>query len=216
MNIDARIRQLGELFFELDQPGREIALAIYRRLSAAERPSISDLAADTRLDEAAIAAQIETWPGVFRDDEGRIIGFWGSSVEPVSEHRITVDGVTTYTWCAWDALFIPIILERAATVRSVVPGSDEPVELVVAADGTAASTADVYLSFVLPDDDFCDKGIVSNFCHFIFFFNDRASAEDWTRDRERTFVLPLAQAVAAARHKIRYEWGDEFRPAIGA
>src|SRR2546425_4356157 len=49
-------------------------------------------------------------------------------------HRFRIDGRTLYTWCAWDSLFIPVILHREAEVESLAPGSTARVRLRVAAD----------------------------------------------------------------------------------
>jgi alkylmercury lyase len=64
---------------------------------------------------------------VFRDEEGRVVGFMGLSVVAFGEHRIELGGRTLTAWCAWDALFLPELLGEAAgfapAVRSPASGS---------------------------------------------------------------------------------------------
>ncbi len=59
MDTDEKIRRLGEPFFELDEDGRPIALAIYQGLSAGVRPTIAELSTRTGLDEATVRDKVK-------------------------------------------------------------------------------------------------------------------------------------------------------------
>ncbi len=37
--------------------------------------------------------------------------YWGLAIAE-TKHRLEVDGRALYTWCAWDSLFLPEILQR--------------------------------------------------------------------------------------------------------
>ncbi|MHB1834417.1 MAG: organomercurial lyase [Solirubrobacteraceae bacterium] len=52
------------------------------------------------------------WPRVFRDGDGRVVGFMGLSVVEFGGHRIELDGRRLTAWCAWDTLFLPGLLGR--------------------------------------------------------------------------------------------------------
>jgi alkylmercury lyase len=40
-------------------------------------------------------------------------------------HRFEINGLTLWTWCAWDSLFIPEILAQTARVASRDPETGE-------------------------------------------------------------------------------------------
>jgi len=74
-----------------------------------------------------------SWPGVFRSDDGRVVGSWGLAIfglEP--ECRLRVDGKTYFAWCALDTLFIAALLGKSVEVEASCPVTGELVSLVVA------------------------------------------------------------------------------------
>src|SRR5919198_770218 len=116
-------------------PGeRQLALALYRRLTAGEPVPASALASELDRDEADIADTLRRWPGVFCGDDGRVTSFWGLAIDEMP-HRFRVDGQELFTWCAWDALFIPELIGRAAVIESRPPPGGESVRLTVDPDG---------------------------------------------------------------------------------
>jgi Alkylmercury lyase len=56
------------------------------------------------------------------DHRGVIIAFSGLSLVP-THHRFAVDGTMLFTCCAFDALFLPEILGKPATLITRCPGS---------------------------------------------------------------------------------------------
>ncbi|MFN7961272.1 MAG: organomercurial lyase [Thermoanaerobaculia bacterium] len=55
-----------------------------------------------------------------------------------TQHQVTVDGITYFANCAWDALGIPAALHRPGTVLSRCEQSLEPLRLRVGNDGPEA------------------------------------------------------------------------------
>ncbi len=116
---------------------QRLGLEIYRQLARGEPVSRAELA-------RALEASTDTVEELlgrpnlksltYADEGGQIIGFGGLAVREMP-HRFKVDSRTLYTWCAWDSLFIPVILGAAAEVESPVPGSSARVRLSVAPDG---------------------------------------------------------------------------------
>ena len=113
---------------------QRLGLEIYRQLAQGEPVLKSDLAealeapTDT-VDELLGHANLKSL--TYTDKQGRIIGFGGLAVGEMP-HRFKVDGRALYTWCAWDSLFIPGILDLEAEVESPAPGSSARVRLRVA------------------------------------------------------------------------------------
>src|SRR2546425_6928001 len=132
---------------------QRLGLEIYRQLARGEPVSRAELA-------RALEASTDTVEELlgrpnlksltYTDKEGRIIGFGGLAVREMP-HRFKVDGRTLYTWCAWDSLFIPGILDVEAEVESPAPGSTARVRLRVAPDRVKhVQPRSAVMSFLLP------------------------------------------------------------------
>ena len=113
MKNDAETQQLIEALAsampDLDETQQHLAVTLYRTLAEGRPVELSGLATRAGLGESLVRETVESWTGVFRDDEGRIVGFWGLAL-PEMAHRLEVDGVGIYTWCAYDPLFIVPLL----------------------------------------------------------------------------------------------------------
>ncbi len=51
------------------------------------------------------------------------------------------------------------------------------------------------------------QDIVSNFCHFVFFFKDEASGRTWTSAHPGTQIITLEQGLALGRMKNEWQFG---------
>jgi len=73
-------------------------------------PTPKDLAHETGFSEKSVRTFLETW-STLTDIEttGRIVGFRGLTLRP-TDHLLEISGQTLFTWCAWDLLFLPMIL----------------------------------------------------------------------------------------------------------
>ena len=104
---------------------QRLGLEIYRQLAQGEPVLRSELAEAVKAPTDTVDELLEH-PNLkcltYADKQGRIIGFGGLAVREMP-HRFKVDGRTLYTWCAWDSLFIPGILDLEAEVESPAPGS---------------------------------------------------------------------------------------------
>jgi alkylmercury lyase len=196
---EARARLVSDLAAELvaagpslDEPGKRITLAVYRLLAGGDPVPAAAIAKRLGMTVEEVETILDAWPGVYRDDQGGVIGFWGLSLGEMP-HRLIVDGHTLFTWCAWDALFIPPLLGRAGRVESRCAVTDDPVTLTVSPSGvTDVSPSGVVLSLLRPDGGFGDD-VISSFCHQIVFFRSQADGERWTATHPGTFVLSLAE-----------------------
>lgn len=105
---------------------------------------------DTSMPVEEVRSRLDDWTGIFRIDDYNIIGFWGLALTETS-HRLTVDGVQLYAWCAWDTLFLPAILDADAVIHSVDPNTGEPVTLTVTPDAVREHSPDgIVMSFLAP------------------------------------------------------------------
>lgn len=178
----------------------DLVLATYRAMLAGKAAEIKTIAEAAGWDPSEAATQFEEWPGVYLDDDTRVIGFWGLTVQPISTHLVTTQAGSSWAWCALDPLFIlPLLGERATVAaRSGVTGM--PVELEVTPDGArrVSQGDDVYVSFLIPQGPFTDE-VRLTFCDYVLFFDSKQSAERWTGERPGTIALPLDDAAAIGR-----------------
>lgn len=192
---------------DLDKPGKQIAAAVYRLLAAGEPVSRERLAKRVGLSLESVAAALDSWPGVYTNDEGSVVGFWGLTQLEMPPHRLEVKGRKLYTWCAWDSLFIPQILRSTAQVESTSPTRGDSISLVVGPNGIESVTPEhAVLSFLRPREGF-DEKIIQNFCHYILFSSDE-SGKQWTAEHENTFLLSTDEGFQLGPLWIEGLFGD--------
>jgi alkylmercury lyase len=191
-------RDLAAAIGELDRDEQDVALAVYRQLARGVPVAVGDLAAALGRGAEEIEATLQRWTGVFRDEEGRIVAFWGLTLAE-TPHRLHVGGRTLHAWCAWDTLFLPALVDQLVEVASRSPASGEPIRLTVSAAGVekVAPEATV-VSMLAPGADF-DETVVISFCHHVHFFTSAADAEPWLAEHAGTFLLSLPEAFELGR-----------------
>jgi len=192
------------------------AVALYRELARGRAVDAAQLGRTLGVSAAEAHAllqrdSIRTF--AYFDDRGRALGFGGLSTAPM-HHRFEVDGRTLWTWCAWDSLFIPEILNRPAQVTSSDPESGDLVRLVVTPDRIESVEPDkAVVSFILPDAEvfgMSASNVMAKFCHFIFFFASRSSGERWVASHPGTFLYSLDDAFTLAKRFNARNFGREL------
>ena len=188
---------------------RIVALEIYKGLAASGTISVAALGERVGLAPSRVEAIVSPWPGVFRDERRHIVGFWGLTARPVSKHLLRINGQSRYAWCAWDCLFIPALLHQPVQVNSVCPQTGEPIELIVSPSSVEQVRPDsTVLSMLLPDVESCRQDVVSNFCHFVYFFKDEEAAREWTATRAGTHIITIDQGLELGRMKNKWQFGE--------
>ena len=179
---------------DIDEQGRRIVVAVYDLLAQGDPVRPAEIAARAREPEALVVATLKGWPGVFWDDQGRIVGFWGLAI-PEMDHRFHAEnGKPMYAWCALDPFLIVPVIGRPARVESKDPVTGEPITMTVAPRGiNGLSPATAVVSFLAPNRPF-DFDVIESFCNFVLNFASRESAERWAAEREDIVLLPAAEA----------------------
>jgi alkylmercury lyase len=198
--VDELAGALIRAFVPLSVAEAHLAVSAYRLLAEGRPVEPAVLAEATGWTPAEVDAQLTSWPGVYRDDAGRLVGFWGLATEAVSGHHLEVEGAgTVWAWCAFDPLFIAPVLESQVRVTSPCPQTGTTIRLTV--DGQNVRDLDppaAVMSFLVPDRPF-DAEIRQTFCHFVHVLASPTAAEDWRAKHPGTFWLPLGDAVEVAR-----------------
>lgn len=137
---------------------------------------------------------VERWPNVQRDGQARIVAFAGLSLTP-TQHRLEIAGRQLYTWCAWDTLFLPALLEQEAQLESPCPVTATEVRLTVGPDGVrAAHPPPLQVSFPAPAST-VTSDITASFCCHVRFLAGQDAADAWLADNQGALTLSLEDAL---------------------
>ena len=91
----------------LDVIDQRIVIATYRVLAHGLPASTEEIGTGADSTPAEVERRLGAWPAV-RDPEGRVVGFWGLTVNEMPPHELKVGGLKLWAWCAWDTLFLPV------------------------------------------------------------------------------------------------------------
>jgi alkylmercury lyase len=175
-----------------------LALALLGELAKGKPVSVGRLARAAHRDEGDIAAILRRWPNVHRDGQARVVAFGGLGLTP-TPHAFEVAGRRLYTWCAWDALFLPALLGQEARVESACLVTGTEVRLTVGPDGArAAEPPSLQVSFPAPTSTVASD-ITTSFCCHVHFLADQDAAEEWLGENQGGLTLSLEDAVELGR-----------------
>jgi hypothetical protein len=178
---------------------QRLAVAVLRLLSVGEPVGIPAAAGAAGIPESAAVLALRSWPAVFWDHHDQVVGFWGLALAGMPPHRIRRAGTELSAWCAWDPLFLALVIGDLQ-VTTADPVTGQAISYDIGSDGaiTGATHQDSVLSFLRPDRAWSDD-VITTFCHYVRHFTGRESAEAWTAGQPGTFVVSLADAATLAR-----------------
>lgn len=204
---------------QLNEGEQRVALGLYRELAKGTPVRREQLASALGMPTREVKEALEGNALsclTLHDDQKAIVGFGGLAVVAMT-HTLVVNGQKLYTWCAWDALFIPELLGTTADVESTCPETRSTVRLRVAPDGVeAVEPAETVVSFLMPDALRIEETAaetIKSFCHFVYFLVSPEVGHTWTERHPSTFVLPLDDAFVLARMLNMHRFGSLLRHA---
>lgn len=151
-------------------------------------------------------------PYIHLDEGGKIQGFMGLAVSHAG-HEITLDGRRLWTWCAYDTLFLPALLGKTAEIETRDPETERVIRLSVSpAVIESAEPVGTVASIVGPQlwDHASVDLLRASACHFMFFFDLRASGETWQAKNPATVLLPLDDAFEFGKRSNAHCFGAEL------
>ena len=182
-------------------------VALYRQLALGEPVAPQEIALRTGAAVDRVNALLDAVPAVYRED-GKVTGFWGLTVRPLSKHRFRTGDRTLYTWCAWDALFIPMILAKTAYVESEDAHTGAPISLTVTPERVeAVAPRGTMVSMLEPREDML-ADVVTRLCHYIHFFASEASGRAWITKHPGAMLLSLEDAFELGRRTNQMRYGE--------
>jgi alkylmercury lyase len=191
---------LVDAFLPMTADEQRLVVSAYGLLAEATAVDLDVIADAAGWPLADVVARLGSWPGVYLDDHGRLVGLWGMAVEAVTPHQLRIgDQGPVWMWCALDPLFIVPLLASDAEVSSTCPTTGQPIHLRVGAHRlTVVEPASTVVSFLMPDGPF-DADVRQTFCHFVHFFASPTAADVWVADHPGTFWVPAAVAAEVGR-----------------
>ena len=208
-DVDVISAKISEIFPKLEPDSRRAAVTLYRLLAKGNPVSREELARAARLPVERVTELLAGWSGVFYEEE-RIIGFWGLTPRPFSNHLLKNGGRTLYGWCAWDTLFIPELIGSTDEVESTDPETGQVVRMTVSPDGvTAVEPKDAVMSILEPTEKMRED-VVASFCHYVYFFPSREIGEKWVGKNPGTMLMSIEDAFELAKRRNR----GQFKEAL--
>lgn len=212
--LDEVFAAIVEAFPKLSTVDQRIAIAVYRLLATGRAAGIQDIAGRTEIAPSQVEGTLRSWHGIHFNDSGAVVGYWGLTLAR-TRHRLRVDGRDLYTWCAWDTLFIPMLLGDEADVESECPVSGERISMRVGRDGLeSVSHGGAVVSFVTPQQGKIEENVIRNFCHYVHFLASEAHGKRWRAEHPGTFLLSLAQAWELGRRKNAAQYREALQDSL--
>ncbi len=197
--LDDLVARLLPSFPTLDAKEQTLSIKILQLLASGNPVSRQQLADSLQLPVETVTEMLDRWWGVYYDEQERITGYWGLTVNP-TQHCIQLNGQTLYTWCAWDTLFLPGLLNTTVQIESRCAQTNNKVQLTLAPDGPQnIQPTGAVLSFLVPDSHDVKDNIVAHFCHFVYFFESMDAGLEWTAQRPDTFLLSIDDAYTLGK-----------------
>lgn len=184
----------------LDATDQRIAISTYNLLAGGHGVAPAAIAAAVGVPTDRVEQALNSWPGVYRDERGRVAGFWGLTIAPLDpEYRLQIDGKTSFAWCALDTLFIPTLVGKTVTVEASDPVTGERVSFAVDRNGVRdLAPRGALVSMVIPDGPF-GYDVIESFCHKVLFFASEESGRSWEAKHAGTTLLSVDEAFEVGR-----------------
>lgn len=181
---------------KVDVEAQRAGVELYRQLADGKPVPLENVASVLAVSVGDLKETLEKWAisALEYDEEGRVVAFGGLTLKPTA-HRFQLAGQTLYTWCAFDTLFIPRLLNKTAQVTSTCPVSGRSIHLSVGPDGIEQCRPDgAYISLLTYPASQLKGNVKSCFCCHIHFFASQDTAHTWLSQHEGASVLPVNEA----------------------
>jgi alkylmercury lyase len=193
-------RAVLALFSPLGETEQRLSLALYRLLARGAPVSNGALASAVEMQLPEVERVLATWPALYRDAAGDVIGYAGLTVRE-AKHRMRVAGRTLYAWCAWDTLFLPALLDASAQVESRCAVTGERISFTIHPERIEQGSKPPSISLVAPDRDKAWADVVHHFCSYVQFLADERAASAWLTKNAEAHIATLEQAWELGRRR---------------
>jgi alkylmercury lyase len=187
---------------------QKVSVTLYKLLGLGSPVTHERLLAGCGLSKGRIEQLLLEFPATNLqfDERGQVVAFGGLSLVP-THHRFDTKDAGLYTWCVFDALFLPEILGKLATLVTHCPGSGAEITVELAPGRVrSASPSGCVMSIVSPDSNACCDNLRKAFCDHVNLFKDEQTFIAWSQLHQDVGNVTLreAQVFARQRNALRY------------
>lgn len=154
------------------------------------------LAKRLQMSQEDLATHLARVPDTEFDEQGNIVG-WGITLLP-TPHQFLLPERMLFTWCAFDTVLFPPMLQVKAQVQSVCSETGQPITFVATPDGIEDLTPHTsVLTLVLPEQR-CDC-VRGTFCLQSLFFQSEQAASTFLTSHPEAISLSIEDAARVGR-----------------
>ncbi len=196
---------------QLSPAEQSVSMVLYQLLINGKPVSTRDIANKTGLIELEIDKILNRWGSeVLRNDNTDIIGFFGLSLSKTA-HILEVEGRKLYTWCAWDTMFIPALIDKTVKVVSTCPVTKQEINLTISSSGVLSINPErTVVSLIAPDTEKITEDLVGTFCCHIHFFASPEAGNQWVQKNPGTYIVSLDHAYHLGKRKNQKRYPNVF------
>ncbi len=150
MNTQASLETIARhLTAQLDCTQEQVCRQMLQALAEVGRPlAPAHLATLLQMSQEEFRMHLARVPDTEFDEQGNIVG-WGVTLVP-TDHQVQLQGKQLYTWCAFDTVLFPALLQMKAQVHSVCATTRAPITFLATPQGIQELTpATSVLSLIL-------------------------------------------------------------------
>lgn len=168
--------------------------------------SLLHLATRSQMGQEKLAAHLACVPDTEFDEQGHIVG-WGITLLP-TQHQFRLKEFPLFTWCAFDTVLFPPLLQVEAHVQSRCSVTDQPITFVATRRSGIVNLfpSTSVLSLLLPAER-CDC-VRGTFCKQSLFFHSEEAASPWMALHPNAVLLSVEEA-ARLGHMVANRWPHE-------
>jgi alkylmercury lyase len=152
-----------------------------------------DLARRLQISQESLKSHLAGVPDTEFDIQGNIVG-WGITLVP-TQHQFLLKEHSLFTWCAFDTVLFPPLLQVEAHIQSECSASGQSITFVATPVGIRELlSATSVLSLILPTER-CDC-VRGTFCKKSLFFQTEEAASPWMALHPEGVLLSVKQTAA--------------------
>lgn len=210
-DIDNFLSLFPKNLMEVSEEEQKLSILLYQLIAKGRPVSLAVLANEYDQPMGQVESILGNWGSeVHWDDDKNIVGFFGLDLNKTA-HEFVVNGVTLYTWCAWDTFFIPALIDQTAEVKSHCPVTKQEVKLTISpAAVEGASPTGTVVSLVEPDTENIGDDVTGTFCCHIHFFSSPEVGASWSTQNAGTKIVSLADAFLLGKRKNEKRYPNLF------
>ncbi len=175
--------------------------SIMQAIAETGRPlPLVHLARLLQMSQEKLAAHLAHVPDTEYDRQGNIVG-WGITLLP-TQHQFRLGVRPLFTWCAFDTVLFPPLLQVEAHVQSVCEASGQPITFVATPEGIADLLPATSVLSLIPPAERCDC-VRGTFCQQSLFFHSGDAASTWMALHPEAVLLSVEEAAAVGQRIAR-------------